>query len=114
MKLKAKNTRYIRYAAQALGIVLTIVGFFTNYPRANSVLLGAIIIMGPVFCGWICPFGTMQDIFASLGRKLGIKKYVMPDRVKKVLAFSRYILLFITIVITGDYNFYISCQFNVL
>lgn len=105
MKLKAKNTRYIRYAAQALGIVLTIIGFFTNYPRANSILLGAIIIMGPVFCGWICPFGTMQDVFARLGRKLGIKKYVMPDRVKKVLAFSRYILLFITIVITTDYIF---------
>jgi len=105
MKIKAKNSRCIRYAIQGLGIILTIIGFFANYPIANSILLGAIIIMGPVFCGWICPFGTLQDIFAKLGSKLGIKKYVMPAKLKKVLAFSRYILLLITILITADFIF---------
>lgn len=105
MKMKGKNTRYIRYAVQGLGIILTIMGFFTDYPMANSILLGAIIIMGPVFCGWICPFGTLQDIVGNLGSKLGIKKYVMPAKLKKVLAFSRYILLLITILITAGFIF---------
>jgi uncharacterized protein with FMN-binding domain len=105
MQIKAKNRRYIRYAVQGLGILLTAIGLFTNYPMVNSVLLGAIIIIGPVFCGWICPFGTLQDIFAKLGRKLGIKKYVMPSKIKKVLAFSRYILLLVTILITTDFIF---------
>lgn len=105
MKIKMKNVRYIRYAVQGIGILLTVIGLFTNYPLANSILLGAIIIMGPVFCGWICPFGTLQDIFAKLGRKLGIKKYVMPPKLKKILAFSRYILLLITILITADFIF---------
>ncbi|MDF2533514.1 MAG: yccM, partial [Clostridia bacterium] len=73
MKMKVKNIRYIRYGVQALGILLTVIGFFTDYPMANSILLGAIIIMGPVFCGWICPFGTLHDILAKLGSKLGIK-----------------------------------------
>lgn len=105
MKVEIKNVRYIRYVVQCLGILLTVIGFFTNYPMVNSILLGAIIIMGPVFCGWVCPFGTLQDIFAKLGRKLGIKKYVMPSKLKKVLAFSRYILLLITILITADFIF---------
>lgn len=105
MKISAKNSRYIRYAVQGLGVLLTVIGFFNDYPMANSILLGAIIIMGPVFCGWICPFGTLQDIFARLGKKLGIKKYVMPAKLKKVLAFSRYILLFITVLITADFIF---------
>lgn len=103
--MKIKNSRYIRYAIQGLGILLTLIGFFTNYPMANSILLGAIIIMGPVFCGWICPFGTLQDIFAKLGSKLGIKKYVMPAKLKKVLAVFRYILLLITILISTDFIF---------
>jgi Polyferredoxin len=105
MKIKVKNSRYIRYAVQGLGILFTVIGLFTNYPMANSILLGAIIIMGPVFCGWICPFGTLQDILAKLGSKLGIKKYVMPAKLKKVLAFFRYILLLITILITADFIF---------
>jgi polyferredoxin len=105
MKMKVKNIRYIRYGVQALGILFTIMGFFTNYSIANSILLGATIIMGPVFCGWICPFGTLQDILAGFGSKLGIKKYAMPAKLKKILAFSRYILLLITILITADFIF---------
>lgn len=105
MKIQMKNSIYIRYAVQGLGILLTAIGFFNNYPMANSILLGAIIIFGPVFCGWICPFGTLQDIFAKLGSKLSIKKYVMPAKLKKVLAFSRYILLLMTVLITADFIF---------
>jgi uncharacterized protein with FMN-binding domain/NAD-dependent dihydropyrimidine dehydrogenase PreA subunit len=105
MKLEAKNSRYIRYVVQSLGILATIVGFFTGFPVANSILLGIIVIMGPVFCGWICPFGTLQDVFSKLGSKLGIKKYIMPAKVKKVLAFLRYVLLLVSILITADFIF---------
>jgi polyferredoxin len=105
MKMKVNSIRYIRYAVQILGIMLTSIGLFTNYPMVNSILLGAIIVMGPVFCGWICPFGTLQDIISKLGSKLGIKKIVMPAKLKKILAFTRYILLLITILITADYIF---------
>ncbi|EOR26342.1 FMN-binding domain-containing protein [Clostridium sartagoforme AAU1] len=103
--MNIKNIKYIRYGVQGLGILLTIIGFFTNFPIVNSILLGLLIVMGPVFCGWICPFGTLQDVFSKLGSQLGIKKFVMPSKVKKVLAFSRYILLIITIFISADFIF---------
>lgn len=105
MKINAKKSRYLRYAVQGLGILVTVIGLFTNYPIVNSILLGVIIILGPVFCGWICPFGTLQDVFSKLGSKLGIKKLTMPAKLKKVLAFSRYILLAVTILITADFVF---------
>lgn len=105
MKKKEQRLRYIRYAMQALGVLVTIMGLFINYPIANSVLLGITLILGPVFCGWICPFGTLQDIFSTLGQILGIKKYKMPAKLKKVLAPLRYILLITTILISADYIF---------
>lgn len=103
--MKMKNSRYIRYTIQGLGILLTIIGLFTDFPMIDSILLGVLIIMGPVFCGWICRFGTLQDVFSKLGSKFGIKKYVMPTKIKKVLVFSRYLLLIITIFISVDFIF---------
>lgn len=100
-----KNHGSIRYIIQCLGILLVVIGFFSNYPIANSILLGTIIMIGPVFCGWICPFGTLQDILSNIGDKLGIKKYVMPTIVKRILFFSRYILLLVTILISTDLIF---------
>lgn len=105
MKKKEQNIRYIRYAVQALGFLATILGLLINYPIANSILLGITLILGPVFCGWICPFGTLQDVFATLGHKLGIKKYKMPTKLKKIFVPLRYILLFITILVSADYIF---------
>ena len=102
---KNKAVRYARYAAQTLGIVLTAIGFFTDYPLINTILLGTIFIMGPVFCGWICPFGTLQDVFGRIGRKLGIKKHPMPRKIQKVLVLLRYVLLFATILISMDFIF---------
>src|SRR5690606_6121242 len=38
--------------------VLMIIGFLTA------------LLFGPVFCGWVCPLGTVQEWFAGIGRKL--------------------------------------------
>ncbi len=54
------------------------------------------ILFGPVFCGWVCPLGTVQEWFAGLGRKLfGRKRYnhVIPTRVDRVLRYTRYLVL---------------------
>jgi len=104
-KTKMKKIRYMRYAVQILGIILTIIGLLTGYPIANAILLGVSFVMGPVFCGWICPFGTLQDIFSKLGNKLGINKRVLPIKLRKVLSLSRYILLFVTVLISADFIF---------
>jgi uncharacterized protein with FMN-binding domain/NAD-dependent dihydropyrimidine dehydrogenase PreA subunit len=104
-KTKTKQILYLRYAVQIFGILLTIIGFFNGYPIMNLIFLGITIMMGPVFCGWICPFGTLQDVFSKLGKILGIKTRVLPIKLKKTLVFSRYILLLVTVFISADFIF---------
>jgi polyferredoxin len=53
------------------------------------------ILFGPVFCGWICPFGTIQEWFGKLGRRLFKRRYnrFIPYPVDRVLRFTRYLVL---------------------
>ena len=45
------------------------------------VLMGLVfllaVLLGPVFCGWVCPLGTFQEWIGKLGKKL-FKKKVQP------------------------------------
>jgi len=50
------------------------------------------ILFGPVFCGWVCPLGTIQEWFGKLGRKLLRRRYnhLPPARLDRVLRYLRY------------------------
>lgn len=53
------------------------------------------ILFGPVFCGWICPFGTFQEWISGLGKKIFGKRYnrFIPAKLDKALRFLRYLVL---------------------
>lgn len=60
----------------------------------GSVLLA--LVLSRFFCGWICPFGTLQAIFGWIGGKLFKKRLVVPPRLDRVLRYLKYpVLLFI-------------------
>ncbi len=67
-----------------------------------AVLVGA-IVLGPAFCGWICPMGTVQEFVASIGRKLFGKRYgrIIPRRLDTVLKLLRYVVLALVIFMTA-------------
>jgi polyferredoxin len=76
---------------------------------ANLVALGAVIlstiIAGPVFCGWICPLGAVQDLIRSLAARLGIKAAHVPDKVERVLSLFRFAVLgLIAWATAGSFN----------
>ncbi len=50
------------------------------------------ILFGPVFCGWICPLGTIQEWFGKLGKKIFKRRYnhMLPYRIDRVLRYLRY------------------------
>ena len=33
------------------------------------------LVMGPVFCGWVCPFGSVQEWIGKIGKKIFKKRY---------------------------------------
>ncbi|MBI5109432.1 MAG: 4Fe-4S binding protein [Rhodocyclales bacterium] len=47
---------------------------------------------GP-FCGWLCPFGALQEFVGLLARALRIPQWRLPARLSRVLARSRYAVL---------------------
>lgn len=61
------------------------------------------IIAGPIFCGWVCPFGTFQEWIGLLGKKLFKKKYnkFIPKKIDSVLRYLRYFVLIWVIVMTA-------------
>jgi len=63
------------------------------------VVLGLVMVLavlfGPVFCGWICPLGSVQEWFGRIGKKLFGKKYntFMNSKVDHSLRYTRYAVL---------------------
>lgn len=45
------------------------------------------------FCGWLCPFGALQEFVALAARRLGIRNRRLPPRLEKLLERGRYGLL---------------------
>ncbi|MDC7228483.1 MAG: 4Fe-4S binding protein [Spirochaetales bacterium] len=83
-------------------------GTFVKKTHESSFILMIIVaalavFMGPVFCGWICPFGTVQEFFGKIGKKLFKKKFnrFIPYKFDRWLRFLRYIVLVWVIYMTA-------------
>lgn len=48
-----------------------------------------------VFCGWLCPFGALQELINELARKLKVKQYELPFAVHERLWALKYIILLV-------------------
>ena len=76
------------------------VGTFTQKIHESSFILMILvfllaILFGPVFCGWVCPLGSIQEWFGKLGKKIFKKKYnqLIPYKFDKYLRYLRYFML---------------------
>ncbi len=64
--------------------------------ESSMILLGLTValavLFGPVFCGWVCPFGSFQEWLGKLGAKLFGKRYnnFVPGKLDRWLGLLRY------------------------
>lgn len=78
---------------------LTVGTFVQKIHESSFVLMAAALLLallaGPVLCGWVCPFGTFQEILGKLGKRLTGKKYnnILPKNIDRGLRYFRYALL---------------------
>ncbi len=68
------------YLAEPLMVMIVI------YTAISLVLLGR-----GVFCGWLCPFGALQELLAQLSRFIGLPQWNPPESVQKYLWLGKYI-----------------------
>ena len=101
------------HAVCPFGGVVTIYTYFTEGAFIQKIhqssitlmwlVLGLTLLFGPVFCGWICPFGTVQEFIGKIGRKMFKKRYnnFIPSVIDKPLRYLRYVILILVVVNTA-------------
>ena len=64
---------------------------------AAVVTIVATMLVGRVFCGWVCSFGAMGDLLGAIGRKAKIQVKV-PDGADKGLKLVKYAVLALVVL----------------
>ncbi len=85
------------HAVCPFGGVVTVYEFLSSGSLVPKLHTAALVLMslglvvafffGPIFCGYFCPLGTMQEWIGKLGKKIFKKKYgkLIPPAVDKVM-----------------------------
>lgn len=101
------------HALCPFGGVVTLYNLFTlgtfikKIHMSSVILMGLIfllaVLFGPVFCGWVCPLGSVQEWMGKLGRKIFKKKHnnFVPEKINRILRYFRYFVLIWVIYMTA-------------
>lgn len=84
-------------------------GIFIRQTHQSSFTLMWLVLLltlffGPVFCGWVCPIGTVQEFVGKIGRKIFPKKYnqFIPKKIDYWLRYLRYLVLISIVILTAQ------------
>jgi len=108
------STGYIHYVCPICGVTIiyqylvSSANFLTKISNPAMMVVGMSIIVailfGPIFCGWICPFGGFQDFIATtLGKRVSKKKFnrYISEKADSILKWNRYVILVLVIYMTA-------------
>jgi len=69
----------------------------------SAVALGMLFWGRGVFCGWLCPFGALQELTNQLAQRLGLRQIAVPQALHERLWVIKY-TLFVAIVALSFYS----------
>jgi ferredoxin-type protein NapH len=94
---------YLMALQNHMGFGLAFPDFFTKWGLdalfAFLFFLLLFVPLSKMWCGWVCPFGTLQDWFTSIRRKMGIRESRFTWAARGRLKIIKYILLAALIII---------------
>ncbi|MBN9661030.1 MAG: 4Fe-4S binding protein [Acidobacteria bacterium] len=83
---------------------ITTGGFIRHIEPSALILMGAVLILTLVlsrgFCGWICPFGSLQEWLGMIGRRIFGKRYNPTAPWEKRLRALKYVILALIVFFT--------------
>lgn len=92
--MNKKNISVIRLMFQIIWLIVSVFLLINERaPFFMALILFLTLLIGPVYCGWFCIFGTFQDMISKLGSKVLKKRYKLPKRVHNFFKNFRYVLL---------------------
>ncbi|MFM9902064.1 MAG: 4Fe-4S binding protein [Polaromonas sp.] len=78
-------------------------GFFMYDPMTvvlwGAVIVGSVLWGRGLFCGWLCPFGAMQELVSQLAKRLGVRQRRVPDRIDTQLKKLKYGVLAVIVLV---------------
>lgn len=86
----ASSTLWVVKLKSSLGIII-------------GLAIMSTIVFGPIICGFICPFGAIQDLLSRIGKKIFKRKYntFIPKKIDEKLKYLRYVVLLLTVILTA-------------
>ncbi|ALB45279.1 FMN-binding protein [Clostridium beijerinckii] len=91
MKINVKKIG-IRKIIQLIAALPLTIMLINNFSYSATILVIIAAICGSFYCGYLCPFGLLQELSSTVGKKLKIKKKTIPDKLDKILRLLRYVL----------------------
>ncbi len=68
------------------------------FPIVIAVVVAAMtLLLGRIFCGWICPIGAMAELSRAIGRSLPLPRIRVSDAVDRGLKSVKYVILFVVL-----------------
>jgi len=98
--------------------VVTAGTFVKKVHESAFVLMGlgllVALFFGPVFCGWICPLGSVQEWVGKLGKRINKKRYnrYVPKKLDTYLRYLRYLVLGWVIYMTAATGTLIFAEYD--
>lgn len=99
------NKQKLRLLVQVLYLLMTGISAFIDLRWTMSIILVSMILGGTYYCGWACPFGTLQEMMSKLARLINIKQRKVPKFIHKYLKYMRYIILLLITLLTSNIIF---------
>jgi transcriptional regulator of nitric oxide reductase len=79
------------------------IGFYLAEPLmviiATYTLVSLVLIGRGVFCGWLCPFGALQELLGQLSRAVGLPQWNPSEALEKRLWLGKYIAAAVVLVL---------------
>jgi ferredoxin-type protein NapH len=98
---KTRRVNYPRLAIQIIFFFLIFYLAIITVPKILllSIIVGATLVLGRFFCGWICPFGLYMDLITFVRRLLKIRYWTFSERTNNTLHQIRYVIAFIIVAL---------------